>query len=380
MKVMNRIICFCILVSILFASIGNLFAQSKDIIYAGTSSLRESKGVYVFQYDRTSKMLTEIQTIDGGDSPNFLAISPNKQYLYVVYTNGTIKGDNGSVMAFKIDSSTGYLSKLNEQSTEGVGPAHVSIDPKGRFAYVSNYSTGNLVVYPLNNDGSLGNPSDIVQHSGNSIIPGRQDGPHVHSIIPSKDGNYIYVSDLGMDKIMIYQVQKNGKLEPALVPFVQSTAGAGPRHFVIHPNGNYAYSAEELSSTIGVFSVDKSTGALNSIDRVRMLPESFTARNSAADIHFSPDGKFLYASNRGHESLVIFNVNPEDGKLTLVGHENTGGRHPRNFMIDKRGEYVLVANRDTDNIVVFKRNKKTGKLSPAGKQANVPAVISLLQL
>jgi 6-phosphogluconolactonase len=245
--------------------------------------------------------------------------------------------------------------------------------------YVSNYGGGNLAIYPINKDGSLGKASDIVQHSGKGIVTTRQEAAHVHSTIPSADGKFIYVSDLGIDKIMIYEVKDTGKLLAASVPFASSTPGSGPRHFAIHPNGNFAYSAEELTSTVAAYGVNKATGELKPLERLSMLPEGFTTRNSAADIHFSPDGRFLYASNRGHESLVIFAVDPKSGKLTFVGHENTGGKHPRNFMIDKKGKYVLTANRDTDNIVVFKRNRKTGKLMPTGQQVTVPAVIALQQ-
>ncbi len=357
-----------------------IYAQTTDIIYAGTNSLRGSKGIYVLSFDRKQLKFNEIQTVGGGESPNFLAMSADKKYLYVAYTKGTFSDGKGSVMSFTIDPKTGMLNKLNEQSSEGVGPAHVSVDPRGRFVYASHYVAGNLTVYPINKDGSLGKASDIIQHSGKGIVTARQEAPHVHSAIPSADGKFIYVSDLGIDKIMIYEVKDNGKLLSASVPFASSTQGSGPRHFAIHPNGNFAYSAEELTSTVAAYGVNKATGELKPLERVNMLPDGFTERNSAADIHFSPDGRFLYASNRGHESLVIFAVDAKNGKLTFVGHENTGGKHPRNFMIDKKGQYVLTANRDTDNIVVFKVNRKSGKLIPTGQQVIIPAVIALQQL
>ncbi len=377
---MKKITSFRIVIPLFFALAGAGYAQEKDIIYAGTNSLRESKGIYVLQYDRQSAKLTEIQTVDGGSSPNFLTVSPDRKYLYAAYSTGTLADGNGSVMSFKIDPSTGTLNKINEQSSEGRGPAHVSIDPRGRFVYVSNYGEGNLAVYPVNQDGSLGKASDIIRHAGSSIVQSRQEAPHVHSAIPSANGKLLYVSDLGIDKVMIYRVQDNGKLAAASSPYVQNTAGSGPRHFVIHPNNDFAYSAEELSSTVAAFRIDKSTGALSAIQRIPMLPEAFAERNTAADIHVSPDGKFLYASNRGHESLVIYKIDRGNGKLRLVGHQNTGGKHPRNFMIDRRGEYLMTANRDTDNIVVFKRDKSTGKLSPTGEEMKVPAVICLVQL
>ena len=375
---MKRVIYLVVFISLIF--VGSISSQTTDIIYAGTNSLRGSKGIYVLKFDRQQLKFKEIQTIGGGESPNFIALGTDKKHLYVAYSKGTLSDGKGSVMSFTIDPKTGMLNKLNEQSSEGVGPAHVSVDPRGRFVYVSNYGGGNLAIYPVNQDGSLNKASDIIQHSGKSIVTARQQAPHVHSAIPSADGKFIYVSDLGTDKIMIYEVKDTGKLLPASVPFASSTPGSGPRHLAIHPNGNFAYSAEELTSTVAAYGVNKTTGELKPLERVNMLPEGFTDRSSAADIHFSPDGKFLYASNRGHESLVIFAVDPKNGKLTFVGHENTGGKHPRNFMIDKKGEYALTANRDTDNIVVFKRDKKTGKIMPAGEQVMVPAVIALQQL
>ena len=374
---MKRIICLAITVLVIMEG---LSAQTREIIYAGTSSTRGSKGIYVFEFDRIQGKLKELQTLTEGNSPGFMALSPDRQMLYSIYGKGTLTDGNGSVMAFKIDKITGLLTKVNEQSAGGQGPAHISVDPKGRFAYVSNYGDGTLSVLPINKDGSLANSSDFIKHTGSSIVVGRQETPHIHSAIPSADGRFLYISDLGIDKIMIYKVNDNGKLTPADIPFSTSTSGSGPRHFTIHPNGKFAYSAEELSSTVASFRVNKKNGALYPIERLNMLPNGFTERNSAADIHFSPDGKFLYASNRGHESLVIYKANSRNGKLTLVGHEGTGGKHPRNFMIDKNGEFALTANQNTDNIVIFRRDKQTGKLMPTGDQVMVPAVTCLIQL
>ena len=374
---MKKIFCLAITV---FAILNIVTAQTRDIIYAGTSSTRGSKGIYVFEFDRIQGKLMELQTVTEGSSPGFMALSPDRKMIYSIYGKGTLPDGNGSVMAFKIDRITGLLTKVNEQSAGGKGPAHISVDPKGRFAYVSNYGDGTLSVLPINTDGSLAKASDLITHSGSSVVVGRQEGPHIHSAIPSADGRFLYVSDLGIDKIMIYKVDENGKLTPADVPLSISTSGSGPRHFTIHPNGKFAYSAEELSSTVASFRVNKKNGALNPIERLDMLPKGFTEKNSAADIHFSPDGKFLYASNRGHESLVIYKANSRNGKLALVGHEATGGKHPRNFMIDKNGEFALTGNQNTDNIVIFRRDKQTGELMPTGNQVMVPAVTCLIQL
>jgi 6-phosphogluconolactonase len=379
---MRNLISFCIAFVLFVSGIEFSFAQpgSKDIIYAGTSSARGSKGIYVLEFDRTLGKLKELQTLTEGNGPGFLAFSPGKDFLYSIYGKGTATDGNGAVMAFKIDPFTGLIKKLNEQSAQGKGPAHISIDPKGRFAYVSNYGEGSVTVLPINSDGTLAKASDHVRHTGSSIDPNRQTRPYPHSTIPSADGKFIYVCDLGTDKIMIYEVLDGGKLKPAKVPFVQEVAGSGPRHFKIHPNGNFAYSVDELSNTIVGFKVDKKTGSLTILERLSMLPEGYKEVSYASDVHFSPDGKFIYASNRGHESLVIFQVNAKNGKLGLVGHEPTNGKHPRNFMVDKNGEFVLVGNMNTDNVVIFNRDSKTGKLKPNGVQYTVPGITCLIQL
>lgn len=356
-------------------------AQPKEILYAGTYSDRGSKGIYVYQFNRADGKLTELQTVTEGKSPNYLELHPNKKYLYAVYNEGLQKVDqNGRVMSFKIDPATGFLTKLNEISSNGRGPAHVSVDPKGRFVYVANYGEGNFSVYRIAPDGSLGEVTDTIRHTGKGADTSRQKGPHVHSIIPSEDGKFIYVSDLGIDKVMIYEVDdKTGKVTPGKMPFGSNPPGSGPRHFAIHPNGQFAYSAEEMSSTVSSFKRDPSTGALTGLDRKSMLPADFKEVNSAADIHFSPDGKFLYASNRGHQSLVIYSIDAATGKMTLVGNEDTHGKHPRNFCMDSKGQYVFVANRDTDNISVFKRDANTGKLVYTS-ETSTPMVVCIKQL
>ncbi len=359
-----------------------VIAQTREVFYAGTYSERGSKGIYVYRFDRSQGKLTEIQTVTEGKSPNFLVVHPNKKYLYAVYNEGKQKVDKqGSVAAFKIDQATGFLTMINESPSQGSGPAHVSADPKGRFLYVSNYGEGNFSVYRVNPDGGIGAVTDVIKHTGSGGNPQRQSAPHVHSVIPSRDGKFIYVSDLGIDKVMIYEVDdKTGKVSPGKSPYGANASGSGPRHFTIHPNGKFGFSAEELTSTVASFKIDQLTGALTPIERVSMLPDEFKEKSSAADIHLSPDGKFLYASNRGHESLVIYAVNASTGKLTFVAHENTRGRHPRNFCIDSRGQFVFVANRDTDNITIFSRDARSGKLKYTGTETQTPAVVCIEQL
>jgi len=379
--IMRKLVSFCIVLVLFFTGLANLFAQtnSKEIIYAGTSSARGSKGIYVLEYDRSEGTMKELQTVNEGTGPGFLAFSPDKKFLFSIYSKGTLNDGNGALMSFAIDPFTGFLKKLSEQSVGGKGPAHVSIDPLGRFAYVSNYGDASVTVFPINSDGTLAKSSDYVKHTGSSINPQRQTRPYPHSSIPSADGKFLYVSDLGTDKIVIYQVMEAGKLKPAEVPYADVVPGSGPRHFKIHKNGKFAYSVDELSNTIVGFKVNKKNGALTIIERLSMLPEDFKEVSYASDVHFSPDQKFIYASNRGHESLVIFKVNPKNGRLTLVGHEPTGGKHPRNFMIDDEGKFALVGNMNTDNVVIFDRDAKTGKLKPSGKQHTIPGITCLIQ-
>ncbi len=353
----------------------------KEIIYVGTYSGRGSRGLYVFAFDRATGQMTGIQTVSDRKGPNFQALHPDGTYLYSVsgaaYSDET---DHGTVTAYRIDPETGLLTQINEQSTQGRGPAHVSVDPRGRFVYVSNFSSGNLSVFAINEDGSLTEAVDVVRHEGSSINERRQSGPHVHSIVPSPDGRYIYVSDMGIDKIMIYAVDQNtGELTPAEMPYVESIPGSGPRHFTIHPNDKFAYSLEQISSTVAVYRVNQSTGALTRIQRMSTLPDAFEGANQAADIHISPDGEFLYASNRGHNSLVIYKIDRATGKLSLIDHEPTRGRHPRNFMVDEKGEFVLVANMYDDEVVIFRRDQETGKLNYTGEQVHVPMAVCVTQ-
>lgn len=369
----------CLLAGVLSGCSGE--ELGKEIVYVGTFNDRGSEGLYVFDFDRGSGEMNQLQTVSDREGPNFQAIHPGGGYLYSVSGEAFSEDtEHGTISAYQIHPQTGMLQLINEQSVEGRGTAHVSVDPLGDFAYVSNYSEGNLSVFAISENGGISEAVDVVQHEGSSVNESRQNSPHVHSIVPSGDGRFIYVSDLGTDQIVIYEVDRTtGELSSAEVPYVESTPGSGPRHFTIHPGGEFAYSAEELSSTVAVFSVDQNSGALEEVQRITMLPEGYDGNNSAADIHVSPDGKFLYASNRGHDSLVIYRVDEETGTLTLVGYEPTRGGHPRNFMMDQMGEYVLVANRDNDNVVVFNRNQETGKLTYSGEEVSVPMAVCVTQ-
>jgi 6-phosphogluconolactonase len=353
-----------------------------EFIYTGAFS--DSEGISVFGFDRADLSFTHIQTLSDRTGAGFQAIHPDGNVLYSVSGQPlTEDSSHGTLSAYKIDRETGKLELLNERSAEGRGPAHVSVDPLGRFVYVSNYSSGNISVFAVQEDGGLSEVLDVAQHEGSSVNERRQQGPHAHAADPSPDGRFLYVSDLGIDKIKIYEVDRDtGVLTPAVTPYAENEPGAGPRHFTFHPNAEFAYSVEELSLTVAAFSVDNETGALEQIQRVELLPDDIEGDEgmTAADIHISPDGNFLYATTRGADIVTIFSIDQSAGELRTVGHESTLGGHPRNFMIDQKGEFILVANRDNDNVVMFIRDSETGELEPAGAELNVPRVVCVTQL
>jgi 6-phosphogluconolactonase len=341
------------------------FAQKpKELLYIGTYT-EKGEGIYVYEFDRSNLTYKQLQIVPSKNSPSFLEFHPNGRNLYAANEG------NGTISSYTIDPASGKLRLLNSQSAQGDGPCHVSVDPKGRFIYVSNYSSGNLAVYRIQKDGSIGALADKIQNKGTG-----SQTPHMHSIIPSADGKFIYASDLGIDKILVYIVDgTTGKLTPATVPYAEVNAGDGPRHFAITPDGNFGYSAGELTSTINAFQVVKNTGALVPIESISMLPRDFTGKSYAADIHLSPDGRFLYASNRGHDSVVIYAIDPKTGKLTVIDYTPAQGKHPRNFNLDATGTLVFVANRDNNNVVIFKRDKTDGKLTATGKEISIPTPV-----
>lgn len=358
-------------------------AQSgKEIMYAGTYSVRGSEGIYVFEFDRKAGTMRPIQSVSNVKSPSFLAIHPSGNYLYSVNEAAQAGADNaGAVSAYAVDRATGKLSFLNSQSSLGRGPCHISIDQTGKTAFVSNYGGGSLAVLPINADGTLGAATDSVQNAGTGPNAKRQEKAHVHSATLAPDNRFVYVADLGTDKLHIYEADvKNSAIEPAQTPYVTVKPGSGPRHFTVHPNSKFAYLVEELTSSVAVFSRDAKTGALTLLsDGVETLPTGFSEQNTSADIHIDPSGRFLYQSNRGRNALAIFAIG-NDGKLTSLSDEPTMGKTPRNFMIDPKGEFIFVAHQDSDNITIFKRDQKTGKLTYTGQSVSVPAPVCVIMV
>jgi 6-phosphogluconolactonase len=280
------------------------------------------------------------------------------------------------VSAFRIDQETGALTYLNSKATHGTDPCHLIVDKSGRFVLVANFMSGSVCVLPILADGSLGDDTAFIQHEGSSVDPRRQAGPHAHAVELDAAGRFVFVPDLGLDKVMIYELDRtNGTLTPAATPSVSTAPGAGPRQLVMHPKGGYAYLINELNSTMTAFRYDAETGALEPLQTLSTLPEGYAGPTSCAEVQIAPDGSHLYGSNRGHDSIVIYAIDQATGRLTLVGHESTRGHIPRNFEVHPSGLFLVAANQDTDNLVMFRIDPASGKLEATGQSIEAPTPI-----
>ncbi len=357
----------------------NQSSASQILVYVGTYTFKGSQGIYTYRFDPVTGQLSPLGSTPA-DNPSFLTVHPNKKALYSVNELGEYDGaPTGAVSAFAVDATTGGLSLLNQRASHGQAPAYITIDNQGGFVYVANYSSGTAAVFPVQADGSLGEAADVVQHVGSGPDPRRQREPHAHSVTLDFSNRHAYVADLGTDKLMIYDVgQEPGKLLPNDPGFAQVEGGSGPRHFAFHPNGRFAYLINEMGNTVTAFAYNAADGALTALQTVPTLPADFDGRSTTADIHVSPSGRYLYGSNRGHDSIVVYQIDGETGRLTTVQHVSTGGRTPRNFAIDPTGTYLLVANQDSDNIVTFRIDPGTGRLTATGDQVSVSMPVCVL--
>jgi 6-phosphogluconolactonase len=349
------------------------------LVYIGTYTSGKSKGIYLYSLNLSSGALKHVATTSGVVNPSFLTLAPSRRYLYAVNEVEEFAGKkSGAVSSFVVDQRTGALKFLNQQPSLGGAPCYVDVDRAGRFVLVANYLGGNDAVFPVRGDGSLGEATDVKQYQGSSVNAERQEAPHAHCIVLDPAARFAYGCDLGTDRIMIFRFDsRRGKLIPAARPWVQVKPGAGPRHLTFHPGGKYVYVMNELQATVTAFAFDPLRGDLKEVQTVPTLPKDFTGADTSADIHVSPDGRFLYCSNRGHDSIAAFMINPRNGQLTFVAHESTRGKAPRNFAIDPTGTFLLAANQNSDNIVTFRRDPQTGRLSATGQVVEVPSPVCL---
>ncbi len=350
-----------------------MFATEKlDLLFVGTYTQETSTGIYVYKMDTATGALSKICTSPKTNNPSYLAIHPNKKWFYAVNEE-----NSGTISAFSFDSAQNKILLINSVASKGDYPCYVSISKTGRYVMAANYNSGSVAVFPIGSNGSLGQASSVDQHTGSGPVAGRQDGPHAHMIIQAEN-NFVYSTDLGIDKILIYTLDTiNGKIQTTGND-ASTDPGAGPRHIAFHSNQQWAYVVCELNGTVEAFRVNNSTGALTRFQTVSTSPQGETRAAASADIHITPDGKYLYASNRGDiNNIAMYAINQSTGKLTLLGHQTTHGRTPRNFVIDPAGNFLLVANQDDNNIITFKIDRSSGLLIETGNQTSIPNPVCL---
>ena len=380
---------FVILLMSICLAVGSLVVcgvnlKGELIVYIGTYTGQKSKGIYAFRFQPATGSSTSIGLVAETANPSFLTIHPNRRFLYAVNEVNTYEGQSaGSVSAFSVDAKTARLTFLNKVSSRGASPCHLAVDKTGKWLLVANYCGGNIAAFPINKDGSLGEASAVVQHAGSSANPQRQQGPHAHSVNLSPDNRFAMASDLGLDQVLIYRFDAvRGTLTPSDPPFAKLKPGAGPRHFAFHPNGRFAYEINELDSSITAYAYTPANGVLEEMQTISTLPKDFTGKSYTAEVEVHPSGRFLYGSNRGHDSIAVFAIDSGKGTLTPVEQVPTQGKAPRNFAIDPTGAYLFAANQNSDNIVIFSIDQKTGKLSPTGNvlEVSTPVCVTFLTL
>ena len=349
-------------------------AKGEFIAYVGTYTRQKSKGIYAYQFIPKTGKLTSIGLVAETANPSFLAVHPNGKFLYAVNEQ-----NNGMVSAFSIDPATHQLKLLNQVSSKGSGPCHLALDHTGKWLVVANYNNGSIAAYPVKDDGSLGDPTAAIQHKGSSADPNRQRGPHAHDVNFSPDNRFVLINDLGLDQILIYRLDAaKGTLTPNEPAFGKVAPGSGPRHFAFGKGGKFGYAINEIALTVTAFQWDAAKGALTEIQTVPNSPEPFTGAKSGAEIAVHPNGKFLYASNRGPDTIAVHRIDAKTGKLTPIERVPTGGKTPRGFAIDPTGKYLFAANQDSDSIVVFHLDPATGRLSSPTSPFDVGAPVCVV--
>jgi 6-phosphogluconolactonase len=358
--------------------------HGKYIFYVGTytaddGKATQSKGIYAFRYDAATAEITPLGLAAETTNPSWVVVHPNGNFLYATNELKDYKGPNsGGLSAFSIDHATGKLTFLNEVASRGADPCYASVDRTGKYLLVANYTGGSVAVFPIQQDGKLGEASAFIQHNGHGPNAQRQEAAHAHSIDLSPDNRFAFVDDLGLDELKIYRFDSSkGTLTPNDPPFAKVEAGAGARHFALAPSGKFAYVVDEMGSKVSVFASDLSNGTLHPLQTISTIPADFKGENDDAEIHIHPSGKFLYASNRGHDSIAVFSIDPGKGTLTLVEVTPTQGKIPRSFEIDPTGTLLFAANQKSDNIVVFKIDANTGRLTPTGKVLSVATPVAI---
>lgn len=346
-------------------------------VYIGTYTGGKSKGIYVSRFDPATGQLTPPELAVATPSPSFLALHPGGKFLYAAGENTRLGGKPvGAVSAFSRGAKTGELTFLNRQASGGAGPCHLAVDTTGKCLLVANYGDGSIAALAIQADGTLAEPGTVIQHQGSSLNPERQAGPHAHFIIPDPANRFALTCDLGLDQVLVYRLDAaKSTLAANDPPFAAVKPGSGPRHLAFHPSGRFVFLINEMDSTMMAFAYDAGRGTLKELQTVSTLPENFTGTRSGAEVQVHPSGKFVYGSNRGHNSIAVFALDPASGRLTFLECQSTQGKTPRHFALDPTGQWLLAENQDSDSIVVFRVDSKTGRLSPTGQTVSVGAPV-----
>jgi len=349
--------------------------------FIGTYTAKtDSKGIYSFHFDSGTGRLTSMAVAATTPDPSFLTVAHNEKYLYAVNELSEFGGKkSGAVTSYSIDAKSGKLVQLNQVASGGADPCYVSFDQSGKYLLVANYTGGSVSTFPIAADGHIGPAAAFVQHTGSGPNKERQEGPHAHYIATSANNRFVFVVDLGLDEVVVYRFDPaTGSLTPNDPPFAKLAPGAGPRHLAFHPNGKFAYVLNEVIPTVTALAYDSKSGSFSTLQTLSTIPKDFTAHNDTAEIVVHPSGKFLYASNRGHDSIAEFTIDPAKGTLTLAGDFPTQGKTPRNFALDPTGKFLLAANQESNNIVIFRIDQSTGALVATGQVAQVPAPVDIV--
>ena len=347
-------------------------ARADHWVYFGAYTGAKSKGIVACRLNNDGR-LTPVGVVAEVANPTYLAVHPSGKFLYAISEVGKFGPKaTGFVSAYAVDASTGRLTALNEQSSGGPGPCHLDVDRGGRCVVLANYGGGSVAALPIKSDGSLGEPGAFFQHEGSSVNQTRQAGPHAHCIVVDPSQRFALACDLGLDKVLVYQLDAaHAKLTPHVPAFAAVAAGSGPRHLAFHPNGRFAYVISELRCTMTAFEWNRGRGTLQEIQTLSTLPGEQEKTFSTAEVAVHQSGKFVYGSNRGHDSIVAYACNLETGRLTLIGHQSTQGNTPRHFAIDPSGRFLLAENQATDDVVVFRIEAQSGRLAPTGQKIAV---------
>ncbi len=349
------------------------------IAYIGTYTGAKSEGIYAFRVDARTGATEPLGCVARAEHPSFLALHPGGRFLYAVSeVNASADTPGGSVLAFAVDRQTGQLTRLNQQASGGAGPCHLTVDKTGRHVLVANYGGGSVAVLPIREDGALGAPTCVVQHHGASAHPQRQRQPHVHSVNLAPDNRYALVADLGTDHVMVYRFDAaRGVLETPAAHAFKTPPGSGPRHLAFHPGGKRVLLLNELSSTLMLLDYDPETGRLAPLQTVSTLPEGFSGDNTTAEVAVHPNGRWVFASNRGHDSLAVFALDPAAQRFERREHVSTQGRTPRHFALDPAGRYLWAANQASHTLVMFRVDEATGRVQPLGQTREVGSPVCI---